>query len=151
MQRIKDLFLFQCFTGLSYTDLEVFSRGSIVNSEDGFKEIHDYRIKTKQKYASLLLPIAEEIAEKYDYNFEENPPASIGEAVAKIEELAGIKRSKTQARKFLKDSKFRFQRVGTVPAKALSEEKKRAAGIFGAELSAPFGRSQKRRKKCVLC
>lgn len=67
MQRIKDLFLFQCFTGLSYTDLKAFSKESIVNSEDGFKEIHDYRIKTKQKYASLLLPIAEEIAEKYDY------------------------------------------------------------------------------------
>lgn len=67
MQRIKDLFLFQCFTGLSYTDLASFSRESVVNREDGFKEIHDYRIKTKQKYAFLLLPIAEEIAEKYDY------------------------------------------------------------------------------------
>lgn len=67
MQKIKDIFLFQCYTGLSYTDLGFFSRESIVNSEDGFKEIHDYRIKTKQKYALLLLPIAEEIAEKYDY------------------------------------------------------------------------------------
>jgi hypothetical protein len=32
---------------------------------------------------------------KIEQYFEENPPASIGEAVAKIEELTGIKRSET--------------------------------------------------------
>jgi transposase len=59
--------------------------------------------------------------EKY---FEENPPQSISEAAAKIEVLTGIKRGETQVRKFLKDKGFRFRRVGTVPAKALTEEKK---------------------------
>ncbi|MDR2691700.1 MAG: hypothetical protein LBB73_05295 [Dysgonamonadaceae bacterium] len=60
---------------------------------------------------------------KIEQYFEENPPASIREAVSKIEELTGIKRSETQVRKFSKDRKFRFLRVGTVPAKALTEEK----------------------------
>jgi transposase len=55
--------------------------------------------------------------------FEENPPESISETEAKIEELTGIKRGETQVRKFLKDMNFRFRRVGTVPAKALTEEK----------------------------
>jgi hypothetical protein len=67
--------------------------------------------------------------EKY---FEENPPASIREAVVRtcaersrsIEELTGIRRSETQVRKFMKDRNFRFRRVGTVPAKSLTEEKK---------------------------
>jgi transposase len=67
---------------------------------------------------------------KIEQYFEENPPASIGEAVAKIEELTGIKRSRTQVRKFLKDRKFHFLRVGTVPAKALTEEKKTNSGNF---------------------
>jgi transposase len=67
---------------------------------------------------------------KIEQYFEENPPASIGEAVAKIEELTGIKRGETQVRKFLKDRKFRFLRVGTVPAKALTEEKKTNSGNF---------------------
>jgi transposase len=67
---------------------------------------------------------------KIEQYFEENPPASIGEAVAKIEELTGIKRSETQVRKFLKDRKFRFLRVGTVPAKALTEGKKTNSGNF---------------------
>jgi transposase len=59
-----------------------------------------------------------------DKYLEENPPQSISEAAAKIETLTGIKRGETQVRKFLKDNGFRFRRVGTVPAKALTEEKK---------------------------
>jgi hypothetical protein len=59
--------------------------------------------------------------EKY---LEENPPQSISEAAAKIETLTGIKRGETQVRKFLNDKCFGFGRVGTVPAKALTEEKK---------------------------
>jgi hypothetical protein len=65
----------------------------------------------------------EAYSEKIEQYFKENPPVSIGEAVAKIEELTGIKRSYTQVLKFLKDRKFRFFRVGTVPAKALTEKK----------------------------
>lgn len=62
--------------------------------------------------------------------FEDNPPQSISEAAAKIESLTGIKRGETQVRKFLKDSGFRFRRVGTVPAKALTEEKKTSRENF---------------------
>ncbi|GHT64425.1 hypothetical protein AGMMS50239_22100 [Bacteroidia bacterium] len=65
--------------------------------------------------------------EKY---LEENPPQSISEAAAKIEALTGIKRGETQVRKFLKDKGFKFRRVGTVPAKALTEEKKTSRETF---------------------
>jgi transposase len=56
--------------------------------------------------------------------FEKNPPVSISQAMLKIEELTGIKRGETQVRKFLKSNGFGFRRIGTVPAKALTEEKK---------------------------
>jgi transposase len=56
--------------------------------------------------------------------FIQNPPASISEAAAKIEQITGIKRHKTQVRAFLKHLGFRCLAVGVVPAKALSEEKK---------------------------
>jgi transposase len=59
--------------------------------------------------------------EKY---FEENPPQSISEAIAKIENLTGIKRGETQVRKFLKDRGFKLRKIGTIPAMALTEEKK---------------------------
>ena len=56
--------------------------------------------------------------------FTEHPPASISEASEKIEKLTGIKRGETQTRKFMKSLKFRFIKTGSVPAKALTEEKK---------------------------
>ncbi|MDR1054535.1 MAG: transposase [Prevotellaceae bacterium] len=83
--------------------------------------------------------------------FEETPPGSISEAAAKIEELTGIKRSETQVRKFLKDMNFRFRRVGTVPAKVLTEGKKRAKKIFRARVSTAFRRSAIRQTGCLSC
>jgi transposase len=56
--------------------------------------------------------------------FTEHPPSSISEASAKIEELTGIKRCETQTRKFLKSLNFRYIKTCSVPAKALTEEKK---------------------------
>ena len=65
--------------------------------------------------------------EKY---FTENPPKSIGEAAAKIKELTGIERKETQVRKFLKSMGFRHLKVGEVPAKVLTEEKKTNSTSF---------------------
>jgi transposase len=62
--------------------------------------------------------------ETIEQYFTENPPRSIGEAAAKIRELTGLERSETQVRKFLKSLDFRFRKVGSVPAKSLTEEKK---------------------------
>lgn len=50
--------------------------------------------------------------------FKEHPPASIKEAMSKIEELTGVKRGVTQVRKFLEKSGLKRRKVGTIPAKA---------------------------------
>ena len=57
------------------------------------------------------------------------PPATISEAAAKINELTGIKRGMTQIRNFLKKCGFKFRKVGAIPAKAASEEKKTSKGF----------------------
>jgi site-specific recombinase XerD len=67
LERVKDLFIFQCFTGLACVDLMKFSM-SDVSEVDGMKVIRSNRSKTDESYISLLLPEAEEIAEKYNYN-----------------------------------------------------------------------------------
>ena len=64
--KVKDLFLFQCFTGLSYSDLAVFSKNDITQLDDK-KIIRSNRNKTDQSFISLLLPEAEEILVKYEY------------------------------------------------------------------------------------
>jgi len=62
-----------------------------------------------------------------DY-FKKNPPSSITEASAKIEELTGIKRGETQVRKLLKSLGFKHIKACSIPAKALTEEKKTNRG-----------------------
>lgn len=54
--------------------------------------------------------------------FSENPVASIAEARAKIEELTGIRRSKTQVGVFLKKLGLRYRKVGSVPSGADLDE-----------------------------
>jgi len=53
-----------------------------------------------------------------DKYFREHPVASINEAIAKIEELTGLKRSPTRVRHFLKSLGLKCQKVGMVPSKA---------------------------------
>ena len=72
------------------------------------KEIRFYRPKSE-------LENHQETIQEY---FEKNPPLSIKEAVAKIEDLTGIKRSETQVRKFLKRIGMQCLKVGYVPGKA---------------------------------
>jgi len=69
--------------------------------------------------------------------FTENPPASIAEASEKIAQLTGIRRGETQTRKFMKSLKFRFIKTGSVPAKALTEEKKTNNANFWKKRSSP--------------
>jgi len=54
--------------------------------------------------------------------FREHPPASVKEAMAKIEELTGIKRSENRVREFLKAIGMAPRKVGMIPAKADPEK-----------------------------
>jgi transposase len=84
------------------------------------KEVKFYKpISELQEHSSTI--------EKY---FTENPPSSISQASAIIEKLTGIKRGETQVRKFLKSMNFRFIKSCSVPAKALTEEKKKEQREF---------------------
>ncbi|WP_165045895.1 site-specific integrase [Dysgonomonas sp. ZJ709] len=67
LERVKDLFLFQCFTGMAYVDMQAFSKSDVViiNEEEAIKSS---RIKTDESYVLYFLPIPKEIAEKYNYN-----------------------------------------------------------------------------------
>lgn len=66
LTRVKDLFVFQCFTGLAYVDLMAFKKEDI-SELDGYKVIRSNRQKTEQGFITVLLPDAIEILEKYDY------------------------------------------------------------------------------------
>lgn len=66
LERVRDLFIFQCYTGLSYADMKKFDFRN-VKERNGKKVIHDVRQKTGEDFYIVLLPIALLILEKYQY------------------------------------------------------------------------------------
>ena len=75
------------------------------------KEVKFYRPQSK----------LEEHKQTIEQYFLENPPASLSEASAKIEELTGIKRGLTQTAKFIKKLGMKLRKVGSIPGKAITE------------------------------
>lgn len=66
IERVRDLFVFQCFTGLSYADLFNFDFSVVIKKGDKFF-IRDIRTKTEEEYFLMLLKPAMEILQKYDF------------------------------------------------------------------------------------
>lgn len=62
MSQIRDLFVFQCYTGLAYTDLVNLTQDNIQDDV-----ILGRRKKTDVQFVVPLLPVAKQILEKYNY------------------------------------------------------------------------------------
>ncbi len=95
-------------TGISGNTMRSYIRDYLEGGIEKVKEINFHRPQSNLvKYQGKI----------EDY-FRSNPPKSINEAVAIIEEITGIKRSPTQVRLFLKSMGMRCLKVGFVPGKA---------------------------------
>ncbi len=88
--------------------LQEYGNGGI----DKLKEDRSYRPKSELVKHTKTIE---------DY-FREHPPASIKEAMSKIEEITGIKCSEIRVRKFLKSIGIERRKVEMVPGKANIEE-----------------------------
>lgn len=66
LELVRDIFLFQCYTGLAYSDMAKLTFGSIVPGIDGGRWIITRRKKTDVRAAIPLLFEAEELIEKYN-------------------------------------------------------------------------------------
>ena len=65
LSQVKDVFLFSCYTGLSYADVEKLRPSDISDGVDGERWIFTYRKKTGTRAAIPLLPIVANIVDKY--------------------------------------------------------------------------------------
>ncbi|UJH92093.1 site-specific integrase [Antarcticibacterium sp. 1MA-6-2] len=65
LERVKDMFLFSCYSGLSYTDLKELTTDQIVKGIDGKDWIYTKREKTQQSVKIPLLECAKDIIKKY--------------------------------------------------------------------------------------
>lgn len=68
LAQVRDLFLFSCFTGLSYSDVAKHTARDIVTGKDGEKWIFTNRIKTEEASRIPLLPMALAIIKKYNHH-----------------------------------------------------------------------------------
>jgi integrase len=65
LANVRDIFVFCCFTGLAYADVQKLKRRDIVVGNDGEKWIHTERVKTDTATRVPLLPQAIKIMESY--------------------------------------------------------------------------------------
>lgn len=66
LQKIKDCFVFSCYTGLSYIDVKELTTNNIVKGIDNNYWIYTNREKTEEPVRIPILPKAMVILEKYD-------------------------------------------------------------------------------------
>jgi len=65
LSQVRDFFLFSCYTGLSYADVQKLKPSDIGVGVDGERWIVTYRQKTDTRAAIPLLPVAEAILDRY--------------------------------------------------------------------------------------
>lgn len=68
IEKVRDMYLFQCMTGLAFVDMQNFSKDKI-SYVDNEPIINASRVKTDESYIIPLFTEALEIAEKYNYSF----------------------------------------------------------------------------------
>ena len=67
LERVRDVFIFGCYTGLSYSDICLFRFDKDVVQSNGMYYIDGERLKTGTKFYTPLLKPAIEVLQKYDY------------------------------------------------------------------------------------
>jgi len=65
LEQVKDIFLFQCYTGLAYSDVKALTSIHLIKDGDGELWINTHRKKTNTEVHVMLLPEAIEILDKY--------------------------------------------------------------------------------------
>ena len=121
---IKDLFVFCCYTGLAYNEMENLEKRNIEVGFDGINWIQMKREKTQRQISIPILPKAQEIIKKYYKDSNRIfPPISnqkFNSYLKEIAEIAGIEKRLTHhiARKTFASTVLLFN---DVPMEIVSE------------------------------
>jgi site-specific recombinase XerD len=65
LRKVRDIFIFCCYTGLSYVDVQKLKRSEVIDGFDGKKWLSIKRQKTDTPSKIPLLPVALKILERY--------------------------------------------------------------------------------------
>lgn len=90
MAMARDLFVFQLYTGLSYSDAQAFSIDDYKMVDGRWRSVGN-RIKTGVAYVSDLLPQAVEVLERYGWQVPKMSNAQYNESLKVIQRALGIR------------------------------------------------------------
>ena len=93
LSKIRDLFIFECYTGLAFTDLMSLNNNDFHIDESGNKWIIKKRHKTNVVATIPLLPIALEILDKYNYKLPHMSNVKYNAYLKEIGDICGIKKN----------------------------------------------------------
>ena len=68
LEKARDLFIFCAYTGLSYSDSQIFNFSTMTEKQDNLYYIDGKRLKTGNSFFTPILPPAMDILMKYGYN-----------------------------------------------------------------------------------
>ena len=89
LTRVRDLFIFSCYTGLAYSDLMDFNIEKIEDDGED-KYLYGHRKKTGEEYIVLILPQALQILEKYKYKLPKYSNQQYNHRLKDVAKVAGI-------------------------------------------------------------
>lgn len=93
LDKVRDLFLFQCYSGLSYSDMALLVREDYKVDETTQQiYIEKNRKKTGETFFSILLPGAKQILEKYDYQLPILTNQRYNSYLKEIQDVCGIQK-----------------------------------------------------------
>ena len=87
---VRDLFLFQVYTGLSYSDMMAITTVNIEVGIDGKQWVIINRVKTYNRCAIPLLPVALEILKKYNYILPKVSNQKMNKYLKEVAPICGI-------------------------------------------------------------
>lgn len=90
LEKVRDLFLFQCFTGLAYVDLAELRKEDYQKNDLGQVYIRKKRSKTGVAFTTVLFEDAIKIAEKYDYELPVLSNQKYNTYLKEIQDICGI-------------------------------------------------------------
>lgn len=90
LERVRDLFLFQCYTGLAYADMALLKKEDFLLNKMGQTYIKKNRQKTNVEFTTVLLPEAMAIVEKSDFDLPILSNQKYNSYLKEIADLCGI-------------------------------------------------------------
>ena len=93
LAQIRDLFIFECYTGLAFTDLMSLNNDDFHTDESGNKWIIKKRHKTNVFATIPLLPIAIEILDKYNYHLPHLSNVKYNAYLKELGDICGLKKN----------------------------------------------------------